>query len=110
MAQPNANGTLADLGAKVTINTLLSRKGAKLLAAAPFPGCPGEAGLQTFIVSGTSGKNVLRVAYVNWSGTVVIATYERPSSVPDDPAAVNALARAVCTAVEGVPTLPPASR
>ena len=47
------------------------------------------------------------VAYTQWSGNGVTAVYVRPRNVPDDPAVVSALTRAVCSAVSGAPTLPP---
>jgi hypothetical protein len=106
---PNATGTLADLGAKITVDTLLRNRGAKLVRSAmPYPGCPGEAGLQTFSVPSGAHKQILHVAYTQWNGTTVTAGYMRPAEVSDDSAAVNALTRAVCSAVSGSPTLPPA--
>lgn len=108
-SDPKSAGTLADLGAKITVDTLLRNKGAKLVRPAmPYPGCPGEAGLQTFSLPDRDPKGILRVAYTQWSGKAVTAGYVRPADVPDDPAAVNALTRAVCSAVSGQPTLPPA--
>jgi hypothetical protein len=105
----NATGTLADLGAKITVDTLLAHKAAKLIRAMPYPGCPGEAGLQAFTVSGSGGRRVLRIAYSNWGGNAVTAAYERPVAASDEPEAVEALSRAVCTAVVTA-TLPPLPR
>lgn len=105
-SNPNQTATLGQMGARVTIDTLLTHKGAKLLKTTPYPGCPGEAGLQSFLTA--KADQVLRIAYTQWSGKAVTAVYIRPGSLPDDPAAVNALTRAVCSAVSGAPTLPPA--
>lgn len=109
-SNPNAKGTMSDLASEVTTDALLTHKGARLSSAVPYPGCPGESGLQTFTTR-TGGENgVLRIAFTQWNGSTIVAAYERPAPVPDSPAAVNALTRAVCTAVAGAPTLPPVSR
>jgi hypothetical protein len=98
------------MSARVTIDTLLTHKGAKLLKSGAYPGCPGEAGLQSFRAVEPKGDRIMRVAYTQWSGNAVTAVYVRPERVPDDPAAVSALTHAVCSAVPSVPTLPPAGR
>lgn len=108
VSNPNSSLSLSDLASQVTTDALLSHKGARLLRADRFPACPGEAGLQTFLVRASGGTDVLRIAFTQWSGTAVVASYQRPSPTPDDPAAVSAMTRAVCSAVVGAPTLPPA--
>jgi|GEM_PF-4878754 len=104
----NASETLAEMGAKITVDTLLRDKGSKLLRAMPYPGCPGEAGLQTFKGGAAQRNEIFRIAYTQWNGTEVTAVYRRPASANDDPAAVDALTRAVCSGVSGSATLPPA--
>jgi hypothetical protein len=108
--QNAANLTLGDLASQVTTDMLLSNKGARMLRADRYPGCPGEAGLQTFAVRAPGETEVLRVAFTQWNGTIVTTTYRRPSAALDDPAAVTALTRSVCSAVAGTPTLPPIPR
>lgn len=87
------------MASEVTTNTLLRDRGAKLVKAQPYPPCPGEAGLQTFSLSG--GRTVLQVAFTQWTGMAVIASYKRPASAPDDPKASDALRRAVCSSPMG---------
>lgn len=94
----NSSGTLSDLASQVTTDTLLRNKGARLLKAEPFAPCPGEAGEQTFDVKTSAGPSVLQVAFTQWSGTTTIASYQRPATAPDDPQAIDALRRAVCSA------------
>lgn len=92
----NPGATLSDLASQVTTDTLLRRRGAKMLKAEPFAACPGEAGLQTFSVPGTP-KTLLQVAFTQWNGVEKIASYQRPAKASDDPAAMNELRRVVCT-------------
>lgn len=94
---PSAGGSLSDLASQVTTDTLLRHRGAKLRKAEPFPPCPGEAGEQTFTVPAAGGPTVLHVAFTVWNGTAKTASYQRPAKAPDDPAAMEALRRAVCT-------------
>jgi hypothetical protein len=93
----SSSGSLSDLASQVTTDTLLRHKGAKLLSAVPFPPCPGEAGEQTFSVPARGGPDVLHVAFTQWNGKTTIASYERPAKASDDPAAVDALRKAVCS-------------
>lgn len=92
----------------MTTNVVLQHKGAKFLKADPFPACPGEAGLQTFSVSGPGGEDVLRVAFTQWNGAALTASYQRPRSDTDDPKALDAMTRTVCTAPAGVQKFPAA--
>lgn len=91
---PSAGRSLGDLASQVTTDTLLSRRGAKLRKAEPFPPCPGEAGEQTFTLP---GGDVLQIAFTVWNGTAKTAAYQRPARASDDPAAIDALRRVVCT-------------
>lgn len=91
------SGSLSDLASQVTTDTLLRRKGARLLRAVPFAPCPGEAGEQTFSVPSGHGADVLHVAFTQWNGKTTIASYERPANASDDPSAVDALRKAVCS-------------
>lgn len=93
--QKNYGGTLSDMASSVTTDTLLRYKGAKLLKAQPFAPCPGEAGMQTFSLD--AGRAVLEVAFTQWSGTAVTASYRRPVTAPEDPKAADALRGAVCS-------------
>ncbi len=109
VSNSNSGGaSLSDLASQVTTDALLTHKGARLLRSDRFPGCPGEAGLQSFAVTGPHETDVLRVAFTQWNGNAVIGSYQRPAAISDDPAAVMALTQAVCSAVAGTPTLPPA--
>jgi hypothetical protein len=94
---PTSSGTLSDLASAVTTDTLLRHKGAKLLKAVPFAACPGEAGEQVFAVPTPPGPTVLEVAFTQWNGKTTIASYQRPSKAPDDPNAIEALRRSVCS-------------
>lgn len=87
------------MASSVTTDTLLRNKGAKLLKAVPYPPCPGEAGLQTFSLDG--GRTVLEVAFTQWTGTAVTASYRRAASTAEDPNAADALRRAVCSSSLG---------
>jgi hypothetical protein len=92
-----AGGSLSDLASAVTTNTVLRYKGARLVRAEPFPACPGEAGWQTFALKTPAGLSVLHEAFTQWNGSQVVASYQRPANVRDDPRAVEALRRAVCS-------------
>lgn len=104
---PGWNGSLKDLSSQVAINIILQYKGARLLRTDPFPACPGEAGVQTFALSGTRDRDVLRVAFTQWNGPALTIVYRRPGGLPDDKAAVDAMTRAVCTAGAPPQALPP---
>lgn len=106
----NFNGTLKDLASQVTTSTILSHKGAKFVNSVPFPGCPGEAGLQTFRMppGPGHGEDLLRVAFTQWNGNGIVASYERPASAPDNKDALTAMAHSVCTSVLGFQKFPAA--
>lgn len=108
-SDPHSTGTLKDLASQVTENAVLSHKGAKLVQAVPYPSCPGEAGLQTFSVpSPAGGDNVLRVAFTQWNGAALTASYQRPRSASDNQDALKAMTQTVCTAVVGTQKFPAA--
>lgn len=94
---PSAGASLSDLASQITTDTLLQHHGAKLQRAQPFAACPGEAGDQTFTVPTPAGPAVLHIAFTVWNGTQKTASYQRPAKAPDDPAAIEALRRTVCT-------------
>lgn len=96
MQTPNPGASLSDVASQVTTNTVLRYRGAIMRKAEPFGPCPGEAGLQTFTVSGKPPQ-VLYVAFTQWNGTEKIASYERPAKASDDPAAIAQLRRVVCS-------------
>ena len=99
--QPGYSGTLGDLASGVTTDVVIRHKGAKLRKAEPFAPCPGEAGLQTFDLVQKGQRVVLEVAFTQWNGTAVKASYTRPASKPEDPKAADALRRAVCSSPAG---------
>lgn len=101
-SSPNSGGaTLADMASQITTDTVLRYRGAKLLKAEPFPPCPGEAGLQTFRLTAPHGTERLEVAFTQWNGTSVIASYRRPERAADDPAALDAVRKSVCSPAVG---------
>ena len=95
--KPTSNGSLSDLASQVTMNTLLGHKGAKLLKAEPFKACPGEAGEQTFRLPASSGPALLHVGFTQWNGKTTIVSYQRPASGTDDPQAIEAMRRELCS-------------
>ncbi len=107
-SNPHFSGTLQNLASAITTNTLLSHKGAKFVRSDPFPACPGEAGIQTFRIPGTKGEDVLRVAFTQWNGAALTASYQRPISSPENTDALHAMTRTVCTAVLGTQKFPAA--
>lgn len=94
-----STGSLSDLASQVTTDTLLRNRGAKLLKAQPFAPCPGEAGEQTFTLSGPQGAQVLRVGFTQWNGRTTVVSYRRPARAGDDPQALEAMRRSLCSAV-----------
>ncbi len=100
-SRPNSSGTLSDMASQVTTDTLLRYKGAELRKAVPFGPCPGEAGIQTFSLPAATGTLTLQVAFTQWNGTAVTAAYQRPASAADDPAALEAMRRSVCSPTIG---------
>lgn len=107
-SNPNANGTLKDLASQVTTNTILRHKGAKFVKAEPYPICPGEAGMQTFTMQGPKGPEILRVAFTQWNGAALTASYQRPENKPDDRRALAAMTSTVCTVPLGDQKFPAA--
>jgi hypothetical protein len=97
----NYSGTLADMASQVSEDVLLKHRGSKLLKAEPYAPCPGEAGLQTFSVPVDGRRMLLQVAFTQWTGTAVTASYQRPAGAAPDPAAEQALQRAVCSSALG---------
>jgi hypothetical protein len=77
----------------MTLDFVLKRH-AKLLKTVAFQPCPGEAGLQTY----AAGKNTILVAYAVYNGKALEAIYTRPAGTPEDPAALTAMGKSVCTA------------
>lgn len=94
-------GTLSDLASQVTTDTVIRNTGAKLQKAEPFAPCPGEAGLQTFELQQKGRRMILKVAFTQWNGTAVRASYLRPAAGADDPKALDALRKAVCSSPVG---------
>lgn len=107
-SNPHFRGTLQDLASAITTNTLLSRKGAKFVRSDPFPACPGEAGIQTFTIPAAKSEDILRVAFTQWNGAALTASYQRPISSSENTDALQAMTRTVCTAVLGKQKFPAA--
>jgi hypothetical protein len=95
--KPTSNGTLSDLASQVTMDTLLGHKGAKLLKAEPFKACPGEAGEQTFRLPASGGPALLHIGFTQWNGKTTIVSYQRPAGGSDDPQALEAMRRELCS-------------
>lgn len=107
-SNPNATGTLKDLASTVTTNVLLRHKGSKFVRADLFPGCEGEAGLQTFTMSGPKGRDILLVAFTQWNGAALTVSYQRPAGTPVSKQALDAMTKTVCTAPVGTQKWPAA--
>lgn len=102
------SGSLKELASQTAANVVLKYEGAKLLRADPFPGCTGEAGLQTFAVPGKGGApQILRAGFTQWNGPAVTVIYKRPRGSPDSREAVEAMTRSLCTSGAPVMPLPP---
>jgi hypothetical protein len=87
------DGGEKDLATQITLSTALEH--ARLLRSVPFAPCPGEAGLQTF----TKDGRTIEIAFTVWNGNATTVRYERPSNQADDPAAIDAMKRSVCSSV-----------
>lgn len=88
-------GTLQDLASAEATNVVLKRRGAKFDRSDVFGPCPGQAALVRFSLP--NGR-LLQEGLAVLNGRAVVAGYERPASAQDDPAALQALERALCTA------------
>jgi hypothetical protein len=86
-------GSLSDLASSEAIATVQQFQGSRLISSAPFPACPGEAGLARFALR---GPDVLEVAFTVYRGSAITVSYRRPKSVADAPAALTAMRQAVC--------------
>lgn len=74
--------------------------GSKLLGAAPFAACPGEAGIQRFAAPAAKAHGAatrIDVAFAVWNGQSTIVTYRRPAQAKWAPGVRKAVAREVCT-------------
>jgi hypothetical protein len=89
------DGTTKDLASQITLDIVLKRHG-KLLRTVAFAPCPGEAGLQTYRIPPAT---LLLIAYAAYGDKALTATYTRPASAPEDPAALAAMQKSVCTAI-----------
>lgn len=111
----NAYGTLKDVASTVSANAILQHPGAKFVSGIPFPGCPGEAGLQTFSLppGPGHGKERLQVAFTIWNGKALTSQYEGPVNERPSAQAMHAMLESVCTEPLGnkwppAPTVRPA--
>lgn len=87
------DGDTKSYASDVTLDFVLKRH-AKLQKTVAFAPCPGEAGLQTYAV----GKFTALVAYAVYNGSAMQSIYMRPAGASEDPAAVAAMGKSVCTA------------
>jgi len=87
------DGTTKDLASQITLDAVLKHH-AKLERTVAFPPCPGEAGLQTYRVPPST---LMLVAYAVYGDKEITATYSRPQNAAEDPAAMDALRKSVCT-------------
>ena len=87
------SGTLQDLASQVTIETLTRHRGAKFDGSEPFRPCPGAAGVATFRLP---AARRLEAAFSVEGGRAVRVAYVRPLGAATDPAAGDAMRRALC--------------
>jgi len=87
-------GTLQDLARREVVDAALSGRGLKFVKSDVFGPCPGVAAIATFTGRGQTVEDGFAVA----GGNALVVRYERPATVPDDPAAVAAMQRAICVA------------
>lgn len=92
-----SSGTTKDLASQITLDVVLKHHG-KLLKTVAFAPCPGEAGLQTYSVPPAT---TLLVAYAVYNDKQLTVNYARHNGTPEDPAAMDAMRRSVCTAPIG---------
>lgn len=88
-------GSLKDLSTKLTIDTVLRVPGAKMEQATMFPPCPGEAGLLIFTRAKTPER--IEIAFTQWNGKAVTATYRAPSGAKPGKAVTQRMRQAVCS-------------
>lgn len=86
-------GSLSDLASSQAIATVERFHGSRLLSSAPFPACPGEAGLARYTLP---GGEVLEVAFTVYQGSATTVFYRRPKSLPDAPSVTAAMRQTVC--------------
>lgn len=90
------DGTLKDLSTRLTIDAVLHEPRTKLERATTFEPCPGEAGLLIFRRSTTPPK-AMEIAFTQWNGKAVSATYRGPAGAPPGDAVIAAMRSAVCS-------------
>ncbi len=93
-SQKQFGGALQDLASQVTIEELLSHRGAKFRGGLPFGPCPGAAGVATFQLS---DHTTLQEGFAVRNGQAVRVTYIRPTGAPVDPSVLQAMQTALCT-------------
>ncbi len=89
-------GSLKDLASSETIDTVLRNKGARYVSSDPFPGCPGEAGILTFHISGATGSEIREEAFTVFNQQSIVVTATRPATQPLEGAVRSAMGENVC--------------
>ena len=90
------DGDLKAFASQVTIDTILSHPGAKLVSSVPFPGCEGNAGLMTLDLPKSSPPSVLLLGFTVRNFSSVTASYTRPRGAAADPAVTTAMHSVIC--------------
>jgi hypothetical protein len=95
-ASKSYDGTTKTLAAQLTIDTLLTHPGAKLVSSLPFPGCPGMAGLATFQLPKAAPPSILLVGFTVRDGASKTVSYTRPKGVAADTGVMTAMRSVIC--------------
>jgi hypothetical protein len=86
-------GALNDLASRVTIDSLMRYRGARLQGSVPFAPCPGAAGVATFRLTGGA---TLQAGFAVRNGRAVRTSYFRPTGTPVDTNVVRAMQTSLC--------------
>lgn len=92
------DGTIKDFASALTTSVVLQNHEAKFLQSLPLPGCPGEAGLQIFDLTGAKPR-ILEAAFTVRDNTAISVLYMRPRSAADDPNVRAAMKQDVCSPI-----------
>jgi hypothetical protein len=90
------DGDLKAYASQVTIDTVLSHPGAKLVSSLPFPGCPAMGGLATYELPKASPPAIMLIGFTVLNGASTTATYTRPKGAAPDPGITTAMHSAIC--------------
>ena len=87
-------GSLQDLASQEAVNVVLRNRGSHFIKSDVFKPCPGMAAVANF----SYGNDVIDEGFAVQSGQAVLVAYTRPKDSPVDPAAENAMEKALCVA------------